>query len=79
MTFDEVLLREIKIEERLEGRIEGKLEGRLEGKLEGKEEVVAGLIVKCGFTNREIADIANIPVKLVGKIRTKLMRKQDVG
>lgn len=71
MTFDEVLLREIKLEERLERR--------LEGKLELQEEVIGNLIVKYGFTNLKIAEITDIPIKLVRKVRAKLMRKQNVG
>ncbi|TAM97049.1 MAG: hypothetical protein EPN39_12235 [Chitinophagaceae bacterium] len=60
------------------GLKKGRLKGREEGLEEGKEvksyEVVKNLIVKMGMTDAQAADIAEVSVDFVKKVRRKLKK-----
>lgn len=62
----------VKRQEREEGKVEGKLQGKLEGKLEEKELLVRNLITKLGLPDHQIADVAEVDVEFVEKVRAKL-------
>lgn len=51
-------------------------EGMKEGTKTAKEEVVNNLIIKLGFTDEQVADIAGVSIDFVKKIRTSLKRKK---
>lgn len=48
---------------------------REEGFEKGKQEVVENLISKLGLSDKQVAEIAEIPVSSVKRIRTALKRK----
>ncbi len=68
MGIEELLLDRAK----KEGIAEGKAEGKTEGKAEGKHEVIENLIVKLGLSDEQAAEIANVSVEFVSKVRTAL-------
>lgn len=53
---------------------EGLKKGIKKGKAEGKTEVVKNLIIKMGMTNAQAADIAEVSVDFVKKVRQKLKK-----
>ena len=59
---------------------ESKLEGKLEGKQEGAEqksyEVVERLLLKLGLPDDQIADLANVTIEFVQKVRSELAKKK---
>ncbi len=60
---------------REEGMEEGMEKGMEKGKTEGKIEVVRNLIVKLGFTNEQVAEIAEVSVDFVRKVRSSAKEK----
>lgn len=52
-------------------KLEGKLEGKVEGKLEGKLEAARNAIKK-GFSLEDIAEITDLPLKTVQKLKAEL-------
>ena len=50
-------------------------EGKEEGRIEGKTEVVRNLIVKLGLTNEQAAEVAEVSIDFVEKVRTDLQKK----
>ncbi len=58
----------------MEGKAEGKAEGKTEGKTEGKIESIESLIIKTDFDDESIANILNVPLDLVKKIRQNIKK-----
>lgn len=56
-------------------RREGKEEGKIEGIKEGKAEEVKNLIVKLGLTNEQAAEVAEVSIDFVAKVRADLREK----
>jgi len=56
-------------------RHEGMEKGMEKGKMEGKAEVVRNLITKLGLSNEQAADVAEVTVAFVRKIRASLKKK----
>lgn len=48
---------------------------RREGRLEGKTEVVRNIIVKLGLTNEQAAEVAEVSIDFVEKVRADLQKK----
>jgi len=46
-----------------------------QGKAEGKAEEVRNLITKLGLSDTQAADVAEVPVAFVKKVRTSLKKK----
>ena len=59
---------------RKEGLEKGLEKGIQKGKAEGKAEVVSNLIIKMGMTDAQAADIAEVSVDFVKKVRKKLKK-----
>ncbi|GGC38571.1 hypothetical protein GCM10011386_33370 [Parapedobacter defluvii] len=51
-------------------------EGKIEGKIEGKTEEVRNLIQKLGLSDEQAADVAEVSVDFVQKVRADLDRKK---
>jgi predicted transposase/invertase (TIGR01784 family) len=64
-------IREIVLER---AKKEGREEGMEKGILKGKAEVVSNLILKMGMTDTQAADIAEVSVDFVKKVRRKLKK-----
>ncbi|ANI88885.1 hypothetical protein A9P82_06005 [Arachidicoccus ginsenosidimutans] len=64
--------RESKAEGKAEGIAEGMEKGMEKGKAEGKAEVVRNLIIKLGFTDAQAADVAEVSLDFVKKVRASL-------
>ena len=50
--------------------------GKAEGRIESKTEVVRNLITKLGLPDAQAAEIAEVPVAFVKKIRASLKKKK---
>lgn len=50
--------------------------GKIEGKIEGKTEEVRNLIQKLGFSDEQVADVAEVSIDFVRKVRTELQEKK---
>ena len=48
--------------------------GKVKGRQEVREEVITNLLEKLGLSDEQVASIANVPLKLVQKIRKKLQK-----
>ncbi len=59
------------------GERRGEKRGKLEGIREGKAEVVENLITKLGLSDEQAADVAEVSVDFVAKIRAKLTKKPN--
>ncbi|OLN32241.1 hypothetical protein [Desulfosporosinus metallidurans] len=81
--YNPIVAEKAKLEGRLEGKLEGKLEGMLEGKLEGMlEGKLEGMLegkleaarnaVKKGFSLEDIAEITDLPLETVQKLKAEL-------
>jgi len=57
------------------GEIKGVIEGQIEGEEKKSRVVVANLIVQLGLTDEQAADIAEVEVAYVSKIRAELRNK----
>jgi len=57
------------------GREEGREKGKIEGKIEGKTEEVRNLIVKLGLTNGQAAEVAEVSIDFVKKVRSSIKEK----
>ncbi|RQP11172.1 MAG: hypothetical protein EAS52_21895 [Parapedobacter sp.] len=51
-------------------------EGKIEGKIEGKTEEVRNLIQKLGLSDEQAADVAEVSVDFVQKVRADLDRRK---
>ncbi len=52
---------------------------RQEGFEKGKQEVVENLISKLGLSDKQVAEIAEMPVSSIKRIRTALKRKSKTN
>jgi predicted transposase/invertase (TIGR01784 family) len=59
---------------REEGLEKGLQKGLQKGRQEGREEVISNLLENLGLPDEQVARIANVPLKLVQKIRKKLQK-----
>lgn len=50
--------------------------GRIEGKTEGKAEIVRNLITKLGLPDAQAAEVAEVSVAFVKKVRASLKKKK---
>ncbi len=50
-------------------------QGRQQGQLEGKTQTIRNLIIKHGWSDKQIADVAEVPVSFVKKIRASLKKQ----
>ncbi|MFT3950104.1 MAG: hypothetical protein QM763_24275 [Agriterribacter sp.] len=50
--------------------------GKVEGRIEGKTAVVRNLITKLGLPDAQAAEVAEVPVAFVKKIRASLKKQQ---
>ena len=65
------------IEKGMEKGIEKGIEKGMEKGIEkGKQEVIENLIIKMGLSDKQVADIAEMPVSFVKKIRAALKKKK---
>jgi DNA-directed RNA polymerase specialized sigma subunit len=51
-------------------------QSRQQGQLEGKTQMIRNLILKHGWTDKQIADVAEVPVSFVKKIRASLKKQE---
>jgi len=62
-----------------EGRQQGRRKGRQEGRQEGKQEKEKIVIIKMlksgSFSDEQIADMVEVPVSYVQKLKTELQKK----
>ena len=59
-----------------EGIEKGMEKGMEKGIEKGKREVIENLIIKLGLSDKQVADIAEMPVSFVKKIRAALKKKK---
>ena len=59
-----------------EGIEKGMEKGMEKGIEKGKREVIENLIIKLGLSDKQVADIAEMPVSFVKKIRASLKKKK---
>ena len=71
------IIETIKKIEREEGFEKGMERGMEKGIEKGKQEVIENLIIKLGLSDRQVADIAEMPVSFVKKIRAVLKKKKQ--
>ena len=64
---------EIGMKKGMEKGIEKGMEKGIE---KGKQEVIENLIIKMGLSDKQVADIAEMPVSFVKKIRAALKKKK---
>ena len=50
--------------------------GRKKGMEEGKQHVIENLIIRLGLSDKQAADIAEVPVSFIRKVRTSLKKKK---
>jgi flagellar biosynthesis/type III secretory pathway protein FliH len=68
---------EIGMKKGMEKGIEKGIEKGMEKGIEkGKQEVIENLIIKMGLSDKQAADIAEMPVSFVKKIRAALKKKK---
>ena len=60
----------------VKGREKGIEEGMEKGIEKGKWEVIENLIIKLGLSDKQVADIAEMPVSFVKKIRASLKKRK---
>jgi predicted transposase YdaD len=70
------IIETIKKIEREEGIEIGREKGIEEGIEKGKQEVIENLIIKLGLSDKQVADIAEMPVSFVKKVRTSLKKRK---
>jgi predicted transposase YdaD len=70
------IIETIKKIERDEGIEIGREKGIEEGIEKGKQEVIENLIIKLGLSDKQVADIAEMPVSFVKKVRTSLKKRK---
>ncbi|MFT3945870.1 MAG: hypothetical protein QM763_02755 [Agriterribacter sp.] len=65
------------IEKGMEKGIEKGMEKGIEKGIEkGKQEVIENLIIKLGLSDKQVADVTEVPVSFVKKIRASLKKKK---
>jgi hypothetical protein len=57
-------------------REEGFEKGMVKGIEKGKQDVIENLIIKLGLSDKQVADIAEMPVSFVKKVRVSLKKKK---
>jgi predicted transposase YdaD len=70
------IIETIKKIERDEGIEIGREKGIEEGIEKGKQEVIENLIIKLGLSDKQVADIAEMPVSFVKKVRASLKKRK---
>ena len=70
------IIETIKKIEREEGFEKGIEKGIERGIEKGKQDVIENLIVKLGLSDKQAADIAEMPVSFVKKVRASLKKKK---
>ena len=70
ITFEELLIED--------AQMDGYIKGKKEAKLEAIENEVFRLITKLGFSDQQIADYADLSLKLIKKIRGGLKAKKMI-
>ncbi|ANI88884.1 hypothetical protein A9P82_06000 [Arachidicoccus ginsenosidimutans] len=69
---NEAVMEYARRESKAEGKAEGIAEGMEKGMEKGKAEVVRNLIIKLGFTDAQAADVAEVSLDFVKKVRASL-------
>jgi hypothetical protein len=70
-------IKKIEREEVFEKGIEKGIEKCIEKGIEkGKREVIENLIIKLGLSDKQVADVTEMPVSFVKKIRAALKKKK---